>query len=268
MFLQSLPAVSVSPLTYRLPASGAATSFFLPKLAEQGFGVPVRQIDGNYWPAFQRRIDALLGHKECSRLLTQQHPPLLKSLRQEQNTRVAGIVPAGGFLRSDYESDPATGQALVSLLVLKELYDLEGIGLDFTDGRRVTIDSNDASYLRLLYGLEHMGAVDGILYEYDVFRPGQVPEHEDIRRIFVKAGWISLVSKSLGLTELEILQTLDRGTRFDGDAGPLHDLFAEAFRLGDAKKIKGLRRQAATFVTPFPRGRNHPVAAKTIVEAL
>lgn len=268
MFLQSLPAASVSPLTYALPLSGAATSFFLPKLAEQGFGVPVRQIDGNYWPAFQRRIDAILGHKEAARHLLQHHPSLLKSLRQEHNPRVAGIAPQNGAVRSDYESDPATCEALLSLLALKELYDLEGIGLDFADGRRVKLDHNDTAYLKLLYGLEHMGAVDGIVYEYDVFRAGQVPEHEDVRRICISAGWISLVSKSVSLTELEILQTLDRGQRFDGDAGPLHDFFAEAFRLGDPKKIKGIRRQAATFVTPFPRGRSHPVASKTVIEAI
>jgi hypothetical protein len=268
MFLHSLPSVSVSPLTYALPLSGAATSFFLPKLAEQGFGVAVRQIDGNYWPALQRRIDALLGHKEASRHLLHHQPPLLKALRQEHNPRVAKIVPRNGAVRSDYESDPRTLDALLSLLVLKELSDLESLGLDFADGRRVKIDQNDMAYLKLLYGLEHMGAIDGIVYEYDVFRAGQVPEHEDVRRIFVSAGWISLVSKSVSLTELEILKMLDHGQRFDGDAGPLHDFFAEAYRLGDPKKMKGLRAQAATFVTPFPPGRNHPVASKTVVEAV
>jgi hypothetical protein len=268
MFLQSLPAVPVSPLTYSLPLTGAATSFFLPKLAEQGFGVPIRRIDGDYWPAFQRRIGALLGHKEAARHLLHHQSPLLKALRQEHNPRVAGLVPRNGTVRSDFESDPSTCDALLSLLVLKELMDMESLGLDFPDGRRVKIDQNDVAYLKLLYGLEHMGAIDGIVYEYDVFRAGQVPEHEDVRRIFVSAGWISLISKSVSLTELEILKTLDHGQRFDGDAGPLHDFFAEAYRLGDPNKVKGLRRQAATFVTPFPPGRSHPVASKTVVEAV
>jgi hypothetical protein len=239
----------------------------MPKLAEQGFGVPVRQIDGNYWPALQRRIDALLGHKEASRHLLHHQPPLLKALRREHNPRVAGIVPRGGVPRTDYESDPSTCDALLSLLVLKELMDMECLGLDFPDGRRVKIDQNDTAYLKLLYGMELMGAINGIVYEYDVFRAGQVPEHEDVRRIVVNADWVSSISKSVRLTELEILKTLDHGQRFDGDAGPLHDFFAEAFRLGDPKQMKGLRRQAATFVTPFPPGRNHPVASKTVVEA-
>lgn len=268
MFHQTLPALPLSPVTYALPQSGTATSFFMPKLAEQGFGVPVRRIDGDYWPALQRRMNALLGHSRFPKHLMPNQLALLRLIRQETNPRVANLVTQRDLVRSDFETDPQTCEALLSALVLKELMAVDSLGLDFADGRRVPVDQNDLHYFRLLYALEHMGAIDGIVYDYDVFRAAQSPQHEDSRRIVLSAFWVFLAPKAVGMTELEILQTLDYGQRFDADAGPLHDAFSEAFRTGDARKAKGLRRQASGFVTQFPPGRTHPVASRTIVEVI
>lgn len=250
-----------------LPASNVATSFFLPKIVEQGFGVPVREIDGDYLPALRQRLDALLQHKTIQVEMMPNDRTMLQGLVPEVNPRVAAIMSAGGALLTNHELDRATSNVLLELLHLKEIYDLESLGLDFRYGRRIRIEKDDLPYLQLLYGLEHMGAIEGIVYNYDVWRSGGTPDRQDIRRIKLNADRVLDAPQALAKSEEEIVELLDRGLRIDADAGALRDFFVGAYKSQQLYEIRRLHFEARTFVTGYPRGRRYPVLATTIVEA-
>ncbi len=269
MFWHSLPLVIPSAATSALPAMGVS-SFFVPKLAEQGFNVPVRQLEGRFERPLQQRVTAILGHSKVPKYFqnysVQRQLSILRGLVWDQNDQVLQMA-LGAQVLCAHEADPSLRDSLVSLLVLKELMDVETLGLTSPWGKITRLDQNAIPYLKLLYSLELTGVIQGISYEYQTFVAGETPQHHDVRRIVVNHRAVLDAPKRMDLTELEILQTLDYGQQVDGDAGPLHDFFLEAFQKSRAAQIKGLTKRASLFVTQFPAGRRAPVSQRTIVEA-
>ncbi len=265
MFIHTLPVVSVSAVTGSLPQSQTMTSFWLPKVAEQGFGVPVRQIDGNYLPQLERRIDALCAHRLAVDFFTPQDLTSLRSIVMEENPQVRQMLK-GGVLLSNHEIPLSALDNLVSLLLLKEVDDLESLGLEFPYERRIRLEKGDIPYLKMLCSLEHLGIIEGIIYEYDQWVARSQPTHHDVRRIVVNASKVLDAPRFISKTETEILELLDRGRRIDGDAGPLRDFFHDTYKHQDARRARKHSISARLGVTTFPRGRTHPVMMTTVVE--
>ncbi len=279
MFLASLPIVGLTAVG-ALPRSGAVTSVVLPKLAEQGFGVPVRRIDGDYGPAFEERIRSLLGHPHLVGMARLFSPPLdqqiapLKTLALKRGAPVGKRKPALGTVLSDYLLDKPMLGSLLHLLRLKEELDLESAGrTDFFNAQYARPaprwDAYLPPYFHLLYELEVSGVLLGIQYVYDDSSERRLfPPYKDQRTILVDSDrlYADLVENKRDIHRM--LNPVLAGARdSDSDAVPLHDFFQVAYQRRGPHRTRGLEKHTTTFVAHGP-GRSHPVRAVTMVRAI
>jgi hypothetical protein len=265
MFLTTLPAIGAS-INGSLPLSASWTSFFLPKIAEQGFGIPVRTIDGDYLPAFRKRIEILLKQEAAQRGLYSGH---YIQLSKSFSPTKAVPPPFGNALpsltaRSLYQVDELTAEALVGLLILKDGRDLEPLGLTFPDGLRTLATSQHRPYLHLLQDLEARGILAGISYFYNEGPfVSSYPPRKDVRTIHVDGR--RLLQPIPNKTQKQVLDTLGAGALLDADAVPLLEVFEKALRNGKLGGIRGLSASSNTFATHAVAGRESAVGSVTKV---
>ena len=118
MYLKTLPIVPVRPGTGRAPESDTLTSVFLPALAEKGFGVPVRAIDGDYLEPLCRRINALCDVQAISSVLGSHRVQRLRTFQVRSSSALRKTPPTSNKIISDFLVDVHTG--LVFSLLAEE----------------------------------------------------------------------------------------------------------------------------------------------------
>ena len=269
MFLKTLPVVPVLPRSGALPQDGTVSSVFLPMVAEKGFGIPVRACDGDYMPALQRRLTALCGTMHVVGGLSKPEYAAVKNLVVFPSSNLRSLRAKRVPVVSDHMVTTDTAQALLALLLIKEEHDLESLGLYTHANQHVRLLKDDIPYLMLLHGLETMGALAAIQYSYNVFVSGRTfPDHADVRTIFIDRDMALNDPKSMNLTMLDVMLSLERGKRIDADAEPLKRYFSEAYHRGDPRQLRKLFFRANTAVESYVGGRPNSVAQVTVVKTL
>lgn len=269
MFLKTLPIVPVRPSTGQLPESGTVTSFFLPMLMEKGFGIPVRELEGDYLPAMKQRLEALCAAEPVADNFVFGPLSSVPNFQMQLSNPLRTLRPAPGKITSSHVVTHYTARELIDLMVLKDRFALDWIGLEKRDCERVPFKIEFIPYMSLLYGLEMMGVIAGIRYDYDVPVAGlQYPKHADVRTILVDRELIYKDPQTIHETQLSILVNLGDAQEIDADAEPLCQFFREAYHRKDSVKLRGLKYRSNTSMAHYTPGRDHPVAQVTVVQAI
>ena len=275
MFMHTLPAVAITLPIEALPKSNTVTSFFLPKVAEQGFGVPVRSIRSNYAQALQERISAILTKSErlsheLDAYVRRENTGDLRKIDFKSSQWVRDIRHQAELTaRGDFIVDEPTMESLLYFLYRKEENDTETAGLTIPHGMGVEFSRAQIPYLRLLHGLEIMGVIRGIVYEYDRFVGGRRSGYYDIRTIDINPERFYDIKKELGHPEKKVLMRLKNNRNLDFDAEPLYQFFQEAYRRNSVVMLSGYTYQKESKKADFyVGGRTHAVGAMTIVRAM
>lgn len=268
MFLKTLPVVPVQPSTGKLPESGTVTSFFLPKLMESGFGIPVRELEGDYLPEMQQRLEALCAVEPAASRFSSS----LSSLRNtpvQFSTSLRKLHPTPGKITSPHMVTWYAAREMVDLLLLMDEHSLDPRDSDERDCQRMTFLPEFIPYMSILHGLEMTGVVPGIRYDYDIaLEENQYPKHADVRTILVDRYRIYEDPKSFNETPVSVLSGFDAGGVIDADAIPLKRFFEEAYSRNDPDELRGFETRSNTAASHNVGGRDHAVAQVTVVKAI
>jgi hypothetical protein len=265
MYLTTLPVVPVRPGTGQPPESGTLTSVFLPMLAEKGFGVSVRYNNGEYLQDFYTRIEALCSTEAVEKALGNHRIQSLLSFQVRPSAALRQDPPTKEKITSDHLVSVHTRADLLKLLEIKAELDLSWVGLPMTDCKRTMFLPKHGPYLQMIHGLEEMGVLRGIGYEYDVWYESHMPPYADVRTLYVDRYRILSKPRSHREARDEVMDCLEVGCKIDADAVPLRRFFEKAYKLDDPvhiKKVKYDTRPAAGRAI----GRRHDLGQVTVVK--